>query len=86
MSLRPSSSFRIGTVLLLSACFLTAANASAKPTGYYPLHDPGVLVDGHARFTVLTPTLLRLEYSPTDSFINKRSYFAFHRDIKPPVF
>ncbi|MGC8625450.1 MAG: TIM-barrel domain-containing protein [Phycisphaerae bacterium] len=77
---------KIVTVLFLSACFLTARNAAAKTTSYYPAHDPGVLVDGHARFTVITPTLLRMEYSNTGAFINNRSYFAFHRNIKPPVF
>ncbi|GEM_PF-704324 len=76
----------IVTGLFLFIFNISPARSAAKTVGYYPTHDPGVLVDGHARFTVITPTLARLEYSPTNSFINKRSYFAFHRDIKPPVF
>ncbi len=78
--------FSIVTLLFFFAYWLTTGSASAKTADYYPTHDPGVLVDGRARFTVITPTLLRLEYSDTKTFINNRSYFAFHRNIKPPVF
>lgn len=48
--------------------------------------DSGMVVDGNARFTVITPTLIRLEFSKDGKFINRRSYFAWHRDVKPPQF
>ena len=44
----------------------------------------GNVVDGKARFTVIIPTLMRLEYSRNAKFINDRSYFAWHRRVKPP--
>ena len=46
----------------------------------------GCVVDGNARFTVITPTLIRLEFSRNGKFINDRSYFAWHRHVKPPQF
>ncbi len=46
----------------------------------------GEVTDDHARFTVITPTLLRLEFSRDGRFINRRSYFAWHRHVKPPQF
>lgn len=48
--------------------------------------DPGVIVAGHARFTVITPTLLRLEFSNNGKFINSRSYFAWQRHVQPPKY
>ena len=86
MLFSPTARLIVAAVLCFFTGWLTAGSVRAKNTGYYPTHDPGVLVDGHARFTIITPTLLRLEYSRTGKFINNRSYFAFHRDIKPPVF
>ncbi|MGC9259998.1 MAG: TIM-barrel domain-containing protein [Phycisphaerae bacterium] len=78
----------IPTLILLTVTLVLAGaqNSGAAPSPYYPAHDPGVFVVGHARFTVITPTLIRMEYSSTGTFINKRSYFAYHRNIKPPIF
>jgi hypothetical protein len=36
----------------------------------------------HARFTVITPQLIRLEYSPEGKFIDQRSWFAVNRDAR----
>ncbi len=46
----------------------------------------GVVVDGHARFTVITPTLIRMEYSRDGKFIHRRSYFAWERNVTPPEY
>jgi hypothetical protein len=46
----------------------------------------GIVVDGYARFTVITPTLMRLEYSGNRTFVDRRSYFAWERDVPPPPF
>lgn len=45
-----------------------------------------VVVVGNARFTVLTPTLLRLEYAPDEQFEDHPSFFALHRRRTPPAF
>lgn len=58
----------------------------AKSPAYYSSHHRGICVVGHARFTVITPTLIRMEYSRSGQFINQRSYFAYHRNVKAPVF
>jgi alpha-glucosidase (family GH31 glycosyl hydrolase) len=39
-------------------------------------------VVGHARFTVLTPNLIRLEYAPDGKFVDAPSWFAVHRDTR----
>ncbi|MCC7292893.1 MAG: hypothetical protein IT449_12600 [Phycisphaerales bacterium] len=47
----------------------------------------GAVVRGdHARITVLTPTLLRLEYDPDARFEDRPSFFALHRRHEPPRF
>ena len=37
---------------------------------------------GHARFEVLTPTLIRLEYSPNDRFEDRRTVVAQDRKMR----
>lgn len=51
-----------------------------------PQAPQGTVVDGRARFTVITPTLIRMEYSKDGKFINQRSYFAWERNVKPPQY
>jgi glycosyl hydrolase family 31/uncharacterized protein DUF5110 len=41
--------------------------------------NEGQWVVGHARFTVVTPTLVRLEYDPAGRFVDQPSYFAVER-------
>ncbi|HUU85627.1 MAG TPA: TIM-barrel domain-containing protein [Phycisphaerae bacterium] len=45
-----------------------------------------VVQAGRARFTVLTPTLLRLEYAPDGAFEDRPSLFAVRRDLPVPQF
>jgi hypothetical protein len=58
----------------------TVANAAQTPK------QSGIVVDGHARFTVITPTLIRLEYNSDGKFIRRRSYFAWERNVAPPQY
>ena len=45
------------------------------------------IVEGsNYRFTVLTPALIRMEYSPDGSFEDRASTFAVHRDFAPVEF
>ncbi len=69
-------------VLAVAACLCAPATAAASAQGGHS----GVVVDGHARFTVITPTLVRMEYSKDGKFIHRRSYFAWERNVKPPHF
>lgn len=45
-----------------------------------------VVVVGRARFTVLTPTLMRLEYAPDGVFENRPTLFAVCRELPIPPF
>ncbi|HEX2949278.1 MAG TPA: TIM-barrel domain-containing protein [Armatimonadota bacterium] len=40
----------------------------------------GQITSGNARFTVVTPNCIRLEYAPGGKFIDAASYFAVNRD------
>lgn len=44
--------------------------------------NDGVLVIGKARFTVITPTLIRMEFDPDGHFVDLPSYFAVGRDLR----
>ncbi len=44
------------------------------------------VVGDHYRITVLTPRLLRLEYSPTGRFEDRATQLALHRDLGPVDF
>lgn len=60
------------------ACAVAAAlfAASAARAEY---DMTGVVVDGNARFTVITPECIRLEYSKTGAFVDLPSMFAANR-------
>jgi hypothetical protein len=45
-----------------------------------------VVVDGHARFEVLTPTLIRLEYAGDDRFQDAATFTALTRTMPVPAF
>jgi alpha-glucosidase (family GH31 glycosyl hydrolase) len=46
----------------------------------------GVVRDGDARFQVLSPTLIRLEYAADRAFEDRPTMLAFNRRIDPPPF
>ncbi|MGC3994218.1 MAG: glycoside hydrolase family 31 protein [Propionicimonas sp.] len=48
--------------------------------------DANQVVGDHYRITVLTPRMLRLEYSPTGRFEDRATPFALHRDLGPVDF
>src|SRR5512135_3623609 len=54
---------------------------------YQPVADPAAIVSvPHARFTVLTSRLLRLEYSPIDRFEDRASQIFWYRAQPVPPF
>src|SRR5690349_8053377 len=42
----------------------------------------GQVTAGHARFTVITPYCVRMEFSPTGQFVDSPSYFAANREAR----
>ena len=63
--------FRLFACVL--ACVLTPPSAHAAPA------LRAQYVDGNARFTVITPSCIRLEYAPNGQFVNAPSLFAAAR-------
>ncbi len=70
----------VGFIVVVSA----ALPAHAKDGR--PVRDDGFVRDGHARFEVLTPTLIRLEYAGDDHFEDQATFNAIGRGVAPPVF
>ncbi len=57
------------------------------PIEFAPLaHDSAMVQVFHGRFTILTPRLIRLEYSPTNQFEDRPSQAFWYRRQKPPEF
>lgn len=47
---------------------------------------PNVVIDGKTRFTILTPTLIRTEYSGDGIFEDRRSYNVAEHNLSEPTF
>ena len=63
---------------LILAVWLAVTPAALKA------EPAGVATVGHARFTAITPTVIRLEYSPTGNFVDLPSWFAVNRVARDP--
>lgn len=59
-------------------CFLLFYRAEAQSSD--------VVVDGKARFTVLTPTLIRMEYAGDSTFENRQSFNVINRNLSVPSY
>ena len=54
---------------------------------YKPAADPkAVVVEGQARFTVLTPEMIRMEWSADSKFEDRPSFVALNRELPVPKF
>ena len=63
----------------VGAAILACVAVSALCTAAEPI------THGSARFTVLSRTLVRMEYSPQAEFVDRRSCFAINRDAAEPA-
>ncbi len=71
--------------LLLLAPQLPAQTAPSIATD--PMAAPGaVVVEGHARFTVLTPQLIRMEWAGDNRFEDHASFIFLNRNLPVPHF
>ncbi|MGO9324601.1 MAG: TIM-barrel domain-containing protein [Terracidiphilus sp.] len=65
----------------------SAAGARAVTAADNPVADPKAVVTfGHARFTVLTPQLIRMEWSATGEFEDHASFVFINRRLPVPKF
>lgn len=49
-------------------------------------HIEAVITSGHARFTVLTPQLIRIQYSTKDQFEDRATFAVVNRRLEVPAF
>ncbi|HTY83262.1 MAG TPA: TIM-barrel domain-containing protein, partial [Silvibacterium sp.] len=87
-------------VAMLAAQLVSAAVAGQQPSGksaegetrppeasYSPVADPkAVVVVGHARFTVLTPQMIRMEWAADGKFEDHASFVFLNRRLPVPKF
>ena len=86
-------------ILLLTICLIvtlapmrataaqTSGSASNIPGVYTPAADPNaVVMHGNARFTVLTPQLIRMEWAADDQFEDHASLVFLNRRLAVPRF
>ncbi len=70
---------------LFFGILLAAASSSGQSLN--PVADPSsVVADGNARFTILTPQLIRLEWSGERSFEDRASLVFINRKLEVPHF
>ena len=66
-----------------SVLFLATLTLSCLPVwSATPDESSGQIVAGQARFTVITPECIRIEYSATGEFVDAPSYFAVKRNVR----
>ena len=71
--------------LLFILCI--AVSVSASDTNYNPIADPAaVVVSGNMRFTILTPEIIRMEWSTSRSFEDRASFIAVNRKLPVPQY
>ena len=70
--------------LLFFSCFITYAKAAGE---YNPVADPeAVVTSGRARFTVLTPRMIRVQYSSKELFEDRATFAVINRHLPVPEF
>src|SRR6266567_660893 len=63
---------------------LAVPSAGAVPMAAAASTPSGQVVDGHARFEVLSPTLIRLEYAGDDQFQDGTTFNVVNRNFPVP--
>ena len=65
----------------------SSSTAQPDPGLYNPVANPkAVVILGHARFTVLTPQMIRMEWSADGKFEDHASWVFLNRDMPVPPF
>lgn len=73
---------RVLALLLLAAVFGATAGNSADPVA----NPKAVIEAGNARFTVLTPEMIRIEYSDKGLFEDRATFSVVNRNLEVPRF
>ena len=77
-----------GKCLLLSLLLVIGPFQSARAvSGYDPMANPeAVVASGRARFTVLTPRMIRIQYSSRELFEDRATFAVVNRNLPVPQF
>ncbi|HTS10849.1 MAG TPA: TIM-barrel domain-containing protein [Candidatus Limnocylindrales bacterium] len=84
----PLGLLRLALLTLAVAISAGAVRAATNPPGKYdPVADPRAVVTvGHARFTILTPQLIRMEWAADGKFEDHASLVFLNRKLPVPKF
>jgi alpha-glucosidase (family GH31 glycosyl hydrolase) len=73
-------------VLLFVVGSILPATLAAQQV-YEPQADPrAVIINGHARFTILTPQMIRMEWDAGSNFEDRPSFIVLNRHLPVPAF
>ncbi len=73
--------------IMMLLYFLPPAIGQTRSSEHDPVADPkAMVIEGNARFTVLTPDLIRLEWSRDAKFINAASLIFINRRLPVPFY
>lgn len=72
--------------LLMSSYAENRTNGTVMDTKKQATDNENTVIDGNARFTVLTPTLIRTEYSGDGVFENRRSFNIIDHNLPTPAY
>ncbi len=78
-------------LLNVAACAALTVSAATDASTHRQAPDPvanpsAVVRQGNARFTVLTPEMIRVEYSPSGKFEDKATFAVVNRNLPVPEF
>ncbi|MEP9381271.1 TIM-barrel domain-containing protein [Nocardioides cheoyonin] len=82
-TLAPLASLACGLALTLAATHAASADPVGTTSGP---ERSGTVTDGHARFEVLTPTLIRMEYAGDDAFTDAGTFNVQDRSFPTPAY
>ena len=72
---------------LCAVCALFAVGSASADEPINPkAHPDAVVTAGNARFTVLTPQMIRMEYSPSGRFEDNKTLTIVNRNLPVPEF
>ena len=74
-------------ILLMSLLTCCLVQLSAETVLPNPIADPvAVVTSGRARFTVLTPEMIRIQYSSTAKFEDRATFAVINRRLPVPAY
>jgi len=73
-------------VICLLYCCFAFANTTTAQSDQPVANDSAIVIAGNARFTILTPQLIRMEWSSDSHFIDDASQVFINRRLPVPIF